>query len=130
MSTLSLVIANEYFGCQSPSTGKGLAQDEALLVSGFAHRRRQRVVAEVDCRLPDEAAFAVDDEPKPSALVKGEPVASGILIDAALAAAGNCGFAHQRLHPRNRQTKPLGYELGWYLYVAVDETYPGQAALL
>jgi hypothetical protein len=80
--------------------------------------------------LPDEATLSVDDEPKPSAHVKkGKPMASGILIDAALAAAGNRGFAHQRLHPRDRQPKPICYELGWYLYVAVNEIYPGQAAL-
>src|SRR5438552_10926091 len=87
-------------------TGKILLQQNLpnalgrLLGAEVAHRRRQRSIAEVDDRPPDDGSAPVDDEAKTSALVEEcQPIAPGILIHAALAQAGDLSFAHHRLNP-------------------------------
>jgi len=92
-----------------------------------AQRLRQRAVAEVDRRPPDDAPLAVDDESEPTAAPKeGEPIAPGIMIDATLVPAGDRAGTHQRPHLYERHAKPFCYELGWNFDVAIDESNPGQ----
>ena len=71
-----------------------------LLGVEVAHRRRQRSIAEVDDRPPDDGSAPVDDEAKTSALVEEcQSIAPRILIHAALAQAGDLSLAHHGLNP-------------------------------
>src|SRR6266446_5119924 len=73
-----------------------------LLGVEVAYRRRQRSIPEVDGRPPDDGSGPVNDETKTAALVEEcQAMASRILIDAALAEAGDLSLPHHGLLREN-----------------------------
>jgi hypothetical protein len=106
-------------------------QRRASRASTTSQGQRQRAIAKVDRRPPYDAPFAVDDQSEPASAAKeGEPMTSCIIVDATLASARDCTRVHQPSHLGERYAKPLCYELGSDLDVAIDESDPGQGPFL
>jgi len=76
-------------------------------------RASDRTITEVDGRFAQDAAFQIRGHARPPiAVEETKAELTGVLVDAALAGAGDPSRTHQDLYPRRRKLQQLADERG------------------